>query len=72
MKRQDKFDHFAREYTNTREQMEHHMAKVEGNPFVKATLALQYAIVSLQQQNMAPAEIRDLVETLTRPDKSIN
>lgn len=72
MKRQDKFDHFAQEYTNTREQMEHHMAKVEGNPFVKATLALQYAIVSLRSQNMAPAEIRDLVETLTRPDKSIN
>ena len=72
MKRQDKFEHFAREYTTTREQMEHQMAKVEGNQFVKATLALQYAIVSLRSQNMTPSAIRDLVETLQAPDKSIN
>jgi len=37
------------------------MLEIEGDAFIMATIAMQYAIRSLQMQNYAPQQIEDLV-----------
>lgn len=52
---------FEREYRRIRQEMQEHMLEIEGDAFIMATIAMQYAIRSLQMQNYAPQQIEDLV-----------
>jgi hypothetical protein len=46
--------------------MEQHMMEIEGDAMVMATVALQYAIVSLRMNNYSTGQIEDLVRVLMK------
>ncbi len=57
---------FEKEYRRVRLEMEQHMMEIEGDAMVMATVALQYAIVSLRMNNYSTGQIEDLVRVLMK------
>lgn len=57
---------FEAEWLRIRTEMETAIAGVEGHAFIVASLALQYAIRSLQLQQYHTDQIEQLVRDLTR------
>ena len=67
-------EQFETEWLRIRTEMEQQISTIEGNAFIIASLAMQYAIRSLQLQNYSPTQIEELVNSLTRnkPQSRLN
>ena len=67
-------EQFETEWLRIRTEMEQQISTIEGNAFIIASLAMQYAIRSLQLQNYSAKQIEDLVNSLTRntPQSKLN
>jgi len=70
----ENLEQFETEWLRCRTEMEQAISQVEGNAFIVASLAMQYAIRSLQLQNYSPTQIEELVNSLTRnkPQSRLN
>ena len=64
----NKLGEFTQEYRRIRREMQQQISKVHGDSFLVATLALQYAVVSLQMQGYTRAQVMDLAENLPISD----
>lgn len=64
----NKLGEFTQEYRRIRREMQQQISKVRGDSFLVATLALQYAVVSLQMQGYTRAQVMDLVDNLPITD----
>lgn len=64
----NKLGEFTQEYRRIRREMQQQISKVHGDSFLVATLALQYAVVSLQMQGYTRAQVMDLVDNLPITD----
>lgn len=64
----NKLGEFTQEYRRIRREMQQQISKVRGDSFLVATLALQYAVVSLQMQGYTRAQVMDLVDNLPISD----
>ena len=72
-----KLGEFTQEYRRIRREMQQQISKVHGDSFLVATLALQYAVVSLKMQGYTRAQVMDLIENLpitdhNRPTNKLN
>lgn len=67
-------EQFETEWLRIRTEMEQAISQVEGNAFIIASLAMQYAIRSLQLQNYSSQQIEELMNSLTRnkPQSKLN
>jgi len=59
-----KLDEFAREYQRIRREMQEQISGVQGDAFLIATLAMQYAVVSLEMQGYTRPQVLELIENL--------
>lgn len=64
----NKLGEFTQEYRRIRREMQQQISKVHGDSFLVATLALQYAVVSLQMQGYTRAQVMDLADNLPISD----
>lgn len=64
----NKLGEFTQEYRRIRREMQQQISKVHGDSFLVATLALQYAVVSLQMQGYTRAQVMDLADYLPISD----
>jgi ABC-type Zn uptake system ZnuABC Zn-binding protein ZnuA len=65
---------FEEEWRRCRIEMEQAISQVEGNAFIVANLAMQYAVRSLQLQQYSSQQIEDLMNTLliNKPQSKLN
>tara|TARA_E500000318_G_C3395580_1_gene147713 strand:+ start:129 stop:443 length:315 start_codon:yes stop_codon:yes gene_type:complete len=63
-----KLGEFTQEYRRIRTEMQQQIGQVRGDAFLVATLALQYAVVSLQMQGYTRAQVIELAENLPISD----
>jgi len=63
---------FTQEYRRIRREMQEQISQVHGDAFLVATLAMQYAVVSLEMQGYTRPQVLELIENLPQGDARPN